>query len=160
MRVAAPFERLRDAADAASARQGARPRVFLAAIGAPAAHGRRVGFARELFEAGGLDALVDAGAADAAEAAARFAASGAAVACLCGSDEAYGECAESFARRAEEGRRAPCRSSGQGRATSEAALRDAGVDDFIFAGCDAVAALARTFRWAGRRMLGRLRRIG
>ena len=148
MRVAAPFERLRDAADAALARQGVRPRVFLAAIGAPAAHGRRVGFARELFEAGGLDALVEAGAADAAEAAARFAASGAAVACLCGSDEAYGECAESFAAALKKAGARHVVLAGKA-GTSEAALRDAGVDDFIFAGCDAVAALARTFGGPG-----------
>jgi len=130
------------------ARQGVRPRVFLAAIGAPAAHGRRVGFARELFEAGGLDALVEAGAADAAEAAARFAASGAAVACLCGSDEAYGECAESFAAALKKAGARHVVLAGKA-GTSEAALRDAGVDDFIFAGCDAVAALERSFRRLG-----------
>ena len=115
LRIAAPFERFRDASDAALAREGARPKVFLVAIGAPAAHGRRVAFARDLFEAGGIEALVDVGAADAGEVAQRFAASGAAAACLCGSDEAYGECARKLRRGAEEGRRAPCRARGQSR---------------------------------------------
>jgi methylmalonyl-CoA mutase len=144
MRIAAPFERLRDAADAALAREGARPKVVLFAIGSPAAHGRRVGFARELFAAGGLEALVEAGAADARDAAARFAASGAAMACLCASDEAYGECAESFAAALKKaGARYVVLAGKPG--TSEAALRKAGVDDFIFAGGDALAALQRSF---------------
>ena len=145
MRIAAPFERLRDAADAALARDGARPTVFLVAIGAPAAHGRRVGFARDLFAAGGLEALVEAAAAaDARGAAQRFAASGAAVACLCGGDEAYGECAEIFAVALKKaGARHLVLAGRAGK--SEAALRGAGVDDFIFAGCDALAALERIF---------------
>jgi len=143
MRIAAPFERLRDAADGALARDGVRPKIVLVAIGSPAAHGPRVGFARELFEAGGLKALIEAGA-DAREAAQRFAASGAAVACLCGSDEAYGECAESFALALKKaGARHVVLAGGPGK--SETASRGAGVDDFIFAGCDALAALERTF---------------
>ncbi len=144
MRIAVPFERLRDAADAVLARAGVRPRVLLVAIGSPAAHGRRLGLARELFEAGGLEALVEAGAADAREAAARFAASGAAAACLCGSDAAYGECAEDFAVALKKAG-ARCLVSAGEPGKSEAALRGAGVDDFIFAGCDALAALERIF---------------
>ncbi len=148
LRIAAPFERLRDASDAALAREGVRPRVFLAAIGSAAAHGRRVGFARELFEAGGVEALADAGAADAQDAAARFAASGAAMACLCGSDEAYGECAQGFAVALKKaGARYLVLAGRPGE--REAAWRGAGVDDFIFAGGDAVAALERTFRRLG-----------
>ena len=148
LRIAEPFERFRDASDAALAREGVRPRVFLVAIGPAAAHGRRVGFARELFEAGGVEALADAGAADAQEAAARFAASGAAMACLCGSDEAYGECAQGFAVALKKaGARYLVLAGKAGE--REAAWRGAGVDDFIFAGCDAVAALERSFRRLG-----------
>jgi methylmalonyl-CoA mutase len=148
MRIAAPFERLRDAADAASARDGARPRVVLVAIGAPAAHGRRVGFARDLFAAGGIEARVAAGAADAREAAARFSASGAAMACLCGSDEAYGECAEGFAAALKKAGARHLVLAGKAGA-NEAAWRAVGVDDFIFAGGDALAALQRSFRRLG-----------
>jgi len=148
MRIAAPFERFRDASDAALAREGVRPRVFLVAIGAPAAHTRRVGFARELFEAGGIEALVDVGAADARDAAARFAASGAAAACLCGSDDAYGECAESFAAALKKAGARHVVLAGRAGA-SEAALRAAGVDDFIVAGGDALAAIGRTFARLG-----------
>ncbi len=148
LRLAAPFERLRDASDAALAREGVRPRVFLAAIGSPAAHGPRVGFARELFEAGGVESLVDVGAADAADAVARFMASGAAAACLCGTDEAYGECAESFVAALKQAGARHIALAGKAGAR-ETVLRAAGVDDFIFAGCDALAALELTFRRLG-----------
>jgi methylmalonyl-CoA mutase len=145
LRIAAPFERLRDATDAALARDGRRPKIVLFAIGPAAAHGRRVGFAREVFEAGGLEALVETGAADAADAAARFAASGAAMACLCGSDEAYGGCAEAFAAALKEAGARHVALAGKPGAR-EARLREAGVDDFIFAGGDAVGALERSLR--------------
>ncbi len=149
LRLAAPFERFRDASDAILAREGVRPRVYLAAIGASAAHGRRVAFARELFEAGGIEALADAGAADAQEAAGRFAASGAAMVCLCGSDEAYGEQGDAFAAALKAvGARHLVLAGKPGE--REAAWRDAGVDDFIFTGCDAVAAIERAYRRRGR----------
>ncbi len=148
LRIAEPFERLRDASDAVLAREGVRPRVFLVAIGSAAAHGRRVNFARELFEAGGVEALADAGAADAQEAAARFAASGSAMACLCGSDEGYGEHAQGFALALKKAG-ARCLVLAGEAGEREAALRGAGVDEFIFSGCDAVAALERTFRRLG-----------
>lgn len=149
LRLAAPFERLRDASDAELARVGARPRIFLATIGAPAAHGRRVGFAREVFEAGGVETLADAaGAREASEAVSRFAASGAAIACLCGSDEAYGEAAANFAAALKSaGARFVVLAGKPGE--REEAWRAAGVDDFIFAGCDALAALERTYERLG-----------
>ncbi len=149
LRLAAAFERLRDASDAALKREGARPSIFLATIGSPAAHGRRVGFARELFEAGGVETHADAvGAGGADEAAARFAASDAAIACLCGDDDAYAEMGESFvsALRAV-GARYIMLAGKPGE--QEESLRAAGVDDFAFAGCDALAALERVYRRLG-----------
>ena len=97
MRLSEPFERLRDAADALAS-AGARPSVFLAAIGSATANARRIGFAQELFAAGGLATSTGSGATSAAESAAQFASSGARLACLCGPDEAYLAHAESFAR--------------------------------------------------------------
>lgn len=149
IRIAAPFERFRDASDAALARDGARPRIYLAAIGAPAAHGRRVGFARELYEAGGVETLVDpAGLADANEAAARFAASGASIACLCGSDDAYGDVGESFVAALKQAGATYVVLAGK-PGEREAAWRGAGVEDFVFAGCDALGALERAYRQLG-----------
>jgi methylmalonyl-CoA mutase len=77
LRWAEPFERVRDDVE----RRDPRPTVFLAALGPFAAHGRRVDFARNVFGAGGFRVVVGE--------ASDFADSGARVACLCGSDDAY-----------------------------------------------------------------------
>ncbi len=146
IRVAEAFECLRDASDAALAREGRRPGIYLATMGLPAQHGRRLGFAREVFEAGGVETFADVfGAADAEEAAARFAASGASIACLCGDDGLYSELGERFAAALKAaGARYLALAGKPGE--REALLRAAGVDDFVFAGCDAPAAIARVHR--------------
>ncbi|MFJ6075259.1 methylmalonyl-CoA mutase family protein [Streptomyces sp. NPDC093065] len=119
------FEALRARSDAHLAATGARPRVHLAALGPAAAHTARLAFAANLFRAGGIEPVTEGD----------FARSGAREVCLCSSDELYAERAESTA----------------------AALRDAGadhvflagrpgpyagVDTYVFAGCDAVAVLS------------------
>lgn len=145
LRLAEPFERLRALSETAQKRDGARPRAFLAAIGPLSRHARRVGFARDLFEAGGVAAIADSGGDDPAAAAARFTASGATVACLCGDDEGYAAYGSAFARTLKAaGARWLALAGRPGDATS--AWREAGVDDFLFIGGDAVAALRRA--WA------------
>ncbi len=145
LRRAAPFERLREISDAARKRDGAPPKAFLAAIGPLSRHGRRVGFARDLFEAGGLETVADSGGDDSAASAARFTASGAAVACLCGDDEDYAARGPAFARALKAaGARWLALAGRPGEAAN--AWREAGIDDFLFVGADAVAALRRA--WA------------
>jgi len=122
--------------------------MFLAAIGLPAAHSRRVAFSREFFEAGGITALADRGAAEAAVSAERFRASGARFACLCGSDEDYATQAEGFAR-ALKGAGADYVLLAGRPGEREAAFRAAGVDDFIFAGQDVLVFLASLLKRAG-----------
>jgi methylmalonyl-CoA mutase len=87
IRLAEPFERLRDASDRQQTKTGARPRIFLANLGIPADFTPRATFARNFFEAGGIEAV--SGEVDAASAAAAFKASGAALVCLCASDKTY-----------------------------------------------------------------------
>ena len=144
LRVSAPFEALRDAAEALPE----RPRLFLAAIGSPAAHSRRVAFARDLFETGGVAALADSGAAEAAEAAERFRASGARYACLCGSDDDYAAKASAFAA-ALKGAGAVWLILAGRPGEHEAEWRAAGVDDFVYAGQDALAFLTDLLKRAG-----------
>ena len=96
------FEALRDRSDAHLAATGARPRVFLAALGPAAAHTARVAFAANLFQAGGVEPVHDPLAVDASTVAEAFAGSGAAVACLCSSDALY-ERAGRGGRRGPEG---------------------------------------------------------
>ena len=150
MRLAEEFERLRDAAESATP----RPSVFLAAMGPLSLHGRRVGFAREVFEAGGIEAIVDAGDCPAAESAARFAASGARLACLCGTDEAYAAEASAFAAALKA--KGAARVWLAGKPADEAAMRAGGLDDFLFAGADQIATLERALRAAGVDVRGRV----
>src|SRR5690606_33286469 len=51
-RLAEPFERLRDAADADAAAKGQRARVFIAALGTPAEHGTRSTWVRNFLASG------------------------------------------------------------------------------------------------------------
>lgn len=57
LRLAEPFEALRDRSDALLARTGARPKVFLANLGAPSNFTARATFAKSFFESGGIEAL-------------------------------------------------------------------------------------------------------
>jgi len=143
-RLAEPFEALRDASDAALAREGRRPAIFLANLGPVAAFGARASFAKSLFEAGGLEALGEEGFSEGSAAAAAFKASGARLACLCSSDEIYADVAEGAARALRE---AGARVWMAGRpGEREAALREAGVEAFVYAGCDVLAALQEAHR--------------
>ncbi len=145
MRLAAPFEALRDKSDAALKASGKRPAVFLANLGTPADFTARATFAKSFFEAGGILALDSEGFADAATLAAAFKASGAALACLCSSDKVYVERAEEAARALQSaGGRHIYLAGRPGEA--EAALRAAGVTGFVFAGGDALAILQDAYR--------------
>ncbi|MDB5600196.1 MAG: methylmalonyl-CoA mutase [Xanthobacteraceae bacterium] len=58
IRLAAPFEVLRDASDRMLAATGARPKVFMANLGTAADFTARASFAANLFEAGGIEAVI------------------------------------------------------------------------------------------------------
>jgi methylmalonyl-CoA mutase len=145
MRLAAPFEALRDRSDRILADKGARPKVFLANLGTPADFTARATFAKSLFETGGIEALDTEGFADPAMLAAAFKASGAALACLCSQDKVYaGQAAEAAKALQAAGARHIYLAGRPGE--QEAALRAAGVNDFVFAGGDALAALQDVWR--------------
>ncbi|MXM64463.1 methylmalonyl-CoA mutase [Streptomyces sp. HUCO-GS316] len=125
VRIDDAFEALRARSDAHLAATGSRPRIFLAALGPAAAHTARLTFASNLFQAGGIEPVTEG----------TFEESGARDVCLCSSDTLYEEQAEAVAETlraagAEQvflaGRPGSC----------------AGVDSYVFAGCDAVAVLS------------------
>ena len=89
IRLAEPFEDLRDASDRMLAANGARPKVFLANLGKLSDFTARTLFARNFFEAGGIEAVSNDGFASRDEMIAAFKASGAKLACLCSSDKVY-----------------------------------------------------------------------
>ena len=135
-RLAAGYEALRDAADAAAT----VPTIFLANLGPIAVHTARASYAKNFFEAGGVRTLSNDGFADAQSAAAAFGASGAAVAVLCSSDAVYGDlAAETAAALKGAGATSVYLAGhpGDARADYEAA----GIDGFIHMGCDVLATL-------------------
>jgi methylmalonyl-CoA mutase len=145
MRLAAPFEKLRDRSDEILEKTGARPKVLLANLGMPADFTARATFAKGFFETGGIEAVDTEGFNDPAALSAAFKASGAATTCLCSSDKVYADHAIPAAKALQA---AGCRHIYlAGRpGEQEAALRAAGVNDFIFAGGDALAMLQDAYR--------------
>ncbi|MFE4970941.1 methylmalonyl-CoA mutase family protein [Kitasatospora sp. NPDC056651] len=134
VRRAEAYEALRDRSDAHLAANGARPALFLASIGTASAHTARTTFAANLFQAGGI-ATVPFESVDPAAFAEAFTASGATVACLCSSDALYAEHAATAA--------GALKAAGAARVLLAGRLAEVpdGVDEFIYAGGDAVAAL-------------------
>ncbi|CAH1663131.1 methylmalonyl-CoA mutase subunit beta [Chelatococcus asaccharovorans] len=147
-RVAEPVERLRDHAVARGYT------VFLATLGKPADFAARAGFARGVFETGGLRTTGSEGFASYEALIAAYRASGAPIACISSSDDRYDSLAADAAvpgeTLAEEAARglvaAGCEMvmlAGAGGAR-EAARREAGVDAFLVAGMDVVDFLEKT----------------
>jgi len=187
VRLAEPFERLRDASDRMLAASGSRPKIFLANLGHPSDFVARARFAKNFFESGGIEVVTNDGfavsplpvgersapqapdegvsrphdrnpssapppsAVDRAPATgevktnfaalvAAFKASGTKLACLCSADQVY-------AREALDAAKTLVRAGAShiylaGRPyEQEPSLRKAGVQTFIYAGCDALATL-------------------
>ena len=145
-RYAAPFEALRDRSDAA-ADAGARPVVLLANVGPLAGYAARSAFAKNFFEIAGI-AVPGTDALDAPSAADALVASGATHVVICSSDKMYETQAVSVAQA--------LRAAGAKRiylAGNPGDNRDryvaAGVDEFIYVGCDALGALLRALETLG-----------
>jgi methylmalonyl-CoA mutase len=145
IRLAAPFERLRDRSDQILKNTGARPKVFLANLGTAADFTARATFAKSFFETGGIEAVDTEGFTDPAALAAAFRTSGAALACLCASDKVYAGQATAAAKALQAAGAKHIYLAGRA-SEQEAALRAAGVNDFVFAGGDALVVLQEAYR--------------
>lgn len=144
-RLSEGFEALRQRADALR-KTGKPPRLFVALLGRPGDIAARTGFIRGFFEAGGIEVIVPDGFAEAdgstdlVALTDAFKASGAALSCLCGTDESYAaEGADAALALSASGAKAVWLAGRPG--AIEAGLRAAGVNGFIFAGCDMLASL-------------------
>lgn len=140
-RYAEPFEALRDAADAYAAKSGKGFRVFLASLGEVIDHTQRSTWIKNYLAAGGIDALTSDGFPNAEAAAKAFKGSGVTAACICSSDALNAEHAEATAKALKSAGAKLVLMAGR-PGEKEAALKAAGVDQFLFAGADAVATLA------------------
>ncbi|MEV5170317.1 methylmalonyl-CoA mutase family protein [Streptomyces flaveolus] len=120
------FEELRARSDAHLAATGTRPRIFLATLGSAAEYAARSAFAANLFQAGGIEPVTEG----------RFEDSGATEAVLCSSDALYAEQAEETAKA--------LRAAGARHVFLAGRGDYAGIDSYVFAGCDAVDVLSAT----------------
>lgn len=142
-RLPETFEALRDAADRHKASTGSWPAIFLANLGRVASHTARATYAKNFFEAGGIQTLSNTGFSTAESCAEAFRASGARLAILCGGDAQYEEQAESFAQALKAAGVKHLFLAGNPGERKDA-YRQAGIDDFIFLGCDVLAMLRAT----------------
>jgi len=150
IRLAEPFERLRDASDRVLARTGTRPKIFLANLGKPSDFTARATFAKNFFEAGGIEAVTNDGFADTDAMTAAFKTSAARLACLCSSDEAYARAAAGAARALTSAGAKHIYLAGR-PSEQESAMRAAGVQSFIHVGCDVLATLQAAHDMVGNR---------
>jgi len=138
-RLAEPFERLRDASDRILEKTGTRPKVFLANLGKVSDFTARTTYAKNFYEAGGIEALTNDGFNGRADIVAAFKGSGARLACLCSSDKVYAnEAAETAKALTDVG--AIVHLAGR-PGENETKWRQAGIKAFIYAGCDTLATL-------------------
>jgi methylmalonyl-CoA mutase len=136
IRSAEPFEQLRAKAEAAGS-----PRVFFANLGALAEFGPRAQWARNLFASGGVDSIGPEEAHATMETLIEaFRITKARVAVITGTDARYAEHAENAAQRLKAAGADWVILAGK-PGEREAALRKAGVDQFIFAGQNALGEL-------------------
>jgi methylmalonyl-CoA mutase len=132
LRLAEPFEALRDQSDRILAATGARPKVFLATLGAPAEFTARVNFAKNFFEAGGIQAVSGVPS--------DYHGARATIACLCPSGKASEQELASAAAAIKRSGARHIYFTGR-VAAQEDMLRAAGVQTFIDEGSDALATL-------------------
>jgi len=140
IRLAQQFEALRERSDQILARTGARPKIFLATLGAPAEFNARVTFAKNFFEIGGIEAVSSPG----PDFARVYESAGTALACLCSSDKVYAnEASTALAALHAAGAKHVYLAGRPGE--RETALRAAGAQSFIYEGCDVLATLTAAY---------------
>jgi methylmalonyl-CoA mutase len=180
VRRSASYESFRTRSDKSLAISGTRPRIALTALGSAAVYTPRSSFAANLFQAGGIETvlietgliesglietgLIETGLAEApagsetakpdlAALAESFTASGARAACICSSDALYAEHAAEAAVALKAAGARYVVLAGRPGARREA-YESAGVDAFVYAGCDALAALTAVFDEIGLDEIG------
>ena len=127
-RHAQGFEKLRHAA------QKAKPKVFMACIGEMADFTLRTNFATNLYNAGGMTAVLGEGGTEAAAIAEAFKKSNAKIAVICGSDADYDTHADAVAAALADAGATHIALAGKPR-------DNAHIDDYCFAGCAALSYL-------------------
>ena len=137
IRWAERHEEMRERADYFTVQHGRPPTVLLVPLGSARAAAVRLGFAGDLLRPAGIEgATLDAAGDQAPDEvlAEALKANATTVACLCGTDDAYGASAAGVADALRRAGATHVMLAGQPKAAPEATI-----DTFIFRGCDAVA---------------------
>ena len=142
-RAAAEFEALRIKSDDILRQNGARPKIALINMGAAADFTARAAFSKNLFEAGGIEAIAGAGFDSIEEAVAAYSSSETPLAVICGTDQCYGDVGVELTHALKK---AGCtRLYLAGKPENVNDLTNAGIDESIYMGCDAIASLERAY---------------
>ena len=149
IRLAAPFEALRDKSDAILTRTGARPKIFLANLGTAAEFSARATFAKNFFEAGGIEVIDNEGFWEIPTLVHFFKKAGSPLVCLCSSDTVYSTNAADASQALAEAGANHIYLAGRPGA-NEAAWRAAGVNEFVYVGCDALGTLKTAYDKLGK----------
>ena len=134
-RASERFEALRGRAETILAEKGTRPRVFLTPVGTLASFKPRADFSRTFFEVGGFEVLGNSAYENEEEALQALLASGARIAAICSTDQAYPELIPKLAGAVKQA--APevtVLVAGKPAPEQEKIYREAGVDEFFFVG--------------------------
>jgi heterodimeric-type methylmalonyl-CoA mutase beta chain len=145
--LAAPFETLRARSDKHLAKNGTRPTAFLCNFGLQAEFRPRSGFASNLLAAGGIAVLDNDGFASVSAALDAYQESKLPIAVIASTDDHYAEHVMELAAGLKE-RGATVVLAGKPR-DKESDWTAAGVDTYIYLGCDALSALGNLQEKAG-----------
>ncbi|MDN5852417.1 MAG: methylmalonyl-CoA mutase family protein [Actinomycetia bacterium] len=138
VRYAEQFEDMRDRSDRHLARQGERPRVFLATLGPVAEHNRRATYAKNLLASAGIDVAESGPVEEPGELERLVRESGSTVAVLCGTDGRYEQSGAGAVRALESGN--VKRTYAVGSAATFTTT-DGAPDDYLAPGIDVVDAM-------------------
>ena len=147
-RLAEPFERLRDLSDEEAVRSGARPIVYLAAIGAPSAYTAPLIFAQNFCAAAGVDVLIGSGGTELSDIIGEFDRENISAAVLCSNASCYNIHGKTVAAALRDAGAKSVYAVGPPDALRDC-FEGAVIDDFMFQGCDALAVLTRILEAMG-----------
>lgn len=148
-RLAEKYEAMREASDNYALDKGHPPKLYLINVGPLRQHKLRADFTRTFFEPAGFDVLYPKGESDPDTAAQAAVDSGARVAVICSTDDAYPEAVPAIAQalKAKDPNIRLYLAGFPGE--HEAAYREAGLDDYIFIKSNNYETLATALRHVG-----------
>ncbi len=144
-RDAEPYETLRSSADRHIRETGARPKIFLVNLAAEHGANRALDQAANFFAVAGIEAFGAQDFVAAKEMATAFRASGCKIACLCSPAPVSTEAIAEAAGQLRAGAATRIYLAGRGPDEGEAILLSAGLSDYIWSNCNALAILEDAF---------------